>query len=767
MDIKSYFEDIRERIIEELVKAETSIYIAVAWFTDKKIFDVLCQRATLGIKVEIIAIKDEINTSSSIDFNELFEKGGKIFLVEDQKTMHNKFCIIDNDVVINGSYNWTNNANNNRENIMIITNHYETVENYLDQFKQIKKINFGTEKEAYKKLSIRLSILKGLIDLNDTEDIDMQIRKIKESSFFLSLGQFNELKTIIYRVSSKQKDEAILLIDKLIYDSDNYITEEEIAENSYNTIFDAVNDCSIVGVKLFINKGESVNIVDSQNNSLFHYSAKNNDLELIKYLIGNNANINVINSLNEYPIDLLDEKRQLYIECFDLMFNNNAFIDSNKKTLSRYCYRLYASKGFYALKAFLNKFENVEEYTSKCFFLDEFIDFDDIKVKDFLISKGVNINQLDSNNEHLFDNLAKYCCNSTNYDFIVENMNYLKNKGIDWINYYHSDVFLHIIVAEFNYVIPIEVLNYKGETPFEYLMKNYDYDNINYKTIKRFIHSADKLKYQLFTIDSYGDEKLRFNCSYELIIAILNRLEEKRLSKTNSDYNDYYEILKKIFMLNVNVFKNKMLVEVLKRKLTDLAKILVLNGADVNIKMKINPDDVFFSKSLINSICGKNNCLNNNLILGVGSIRIKKTITYKNIDIYDVKDIIYNNNAYLPFISCLEYVKRCGMKELYNLFMLKGAIQCEEDIKNIEIEKENKKNFNIAREKIEKEIELAKLKIDTHERETQLEVERNIIEQQAIEAKQKKDKLEYENSSFLKKIILTAQEKKKKKSTED
>jgi phosphatidylserine/phosphatidylglycerophosphate/cardiolipin synthase-like enzyme len=35
--------------------------------------------------------------------------------------MHRKFCIIDNHVVITGSYNWTKNAaERNDENIMIV-----------------------------------------------------------------------------------------------------------------------------------------------------------------------------------------------------------------------------------------------------------------------------------------------------------------------------------------------------------------------------------------------------------------------------------------------------------------------------------------------------------------------------------------------------------------------------------------------------------------------------------------------------------------------
>ncbi|WP_315081986.1 phospholipase D-like domain-containing protein [uncultured Clostridium sp.] len=34
--------------------------------------------------------------------------------------MHNKYCIIDNEKVIDGSYNWSNNAKYNLEYIIVI-----------------------------------------------------------------------------------------------------------------------------------------------------------------------------------------------------------------------------------------------------------------------------------------------------------------------------------------------------------------------------------------------------------------------------------------------------------------------------------------------------------------------------------------------------------------------------------------------------------------------------------------------------------------------
>ena len=51
--------------------------------------------------------------------------------------MHNKFAIIDSDLLITGSYNWTKAANTkNDENVMIIDCPY-VIELYKEQFEKL------------------------------------------------------------------------------------------------------------------------------------------------------------------------------------------------------------------------------------------------------------------------------------------------------------------------------------------------------------------------------------------------------------------------------------------------------------------------------------------------------------------------------------------------------------------------------------------------------------------------------------------------------
>lgn len=74
MHTEAIFENIADRIISEINKAKSSIYIAVAWFTNQSIFDVLLQKDKEGCQINLIYSADQINKNSGIDFELLRSK---------------------------------------------------------------------------------------------------------------------------------------------------------------------------------------------------------------------------------------------------------------------------------------------------------------------------------------------------------------------------------------------------------------------------------------------------------------------------------------------------------------------------------------------------------------------------------------------------------------------------------------------------------------------------------------------------------------------
>ena len=119
--IEHYSHKIQNAIQKELFKANKSIKIAVAWFTNDLLFQPLLLKLSAGVTVEIVLNKDEINCSdeNEFDFDAFVNAGGIIRWNTSKQLMHNKFCIFDKEALITGSYNWTYSAElRNAENII-------------------------------------------------------------------------------------------------------------------------------------------------------------------------------------------------------------------------------------------------------------------------------------------------------------------------------------------------------------------------------------------------------------------------------------------------------------------------------------------------------------------------------------------------------------------------------------------------------------------------------------------------------------------------
>jgi len=147
MKTQAHFENIQSHILTTLETAEKQICVAVAWFTDKKILKMLEKKAEEGVKVELLLMDDEINRGDyGLDFSGLLAKGGSVYWVssdEEENLMHNKFAVIDHHTVISGSYNWSNKAQRNRENITINSNHPELAKQFLEEFVFLKSESQG------------------------------------------------------------------------------------------------------------------------------------------------------------------------------------------------------------------------------------------------------------------------------------------------------------------------------------------------------------------------------------------------------------------------------------------------------------------------------------------------------------------------------------------------------------------------------------------------------------------------------------------------
>ena len=199
MQTEAVFENIADRIQQEIGKAQKSVFIAVAWFTNKNLFNELVRKAKSGCTITLIISNDNINLNSSIDFDQLATGKSRVFKIGngDTELMHNKFCVIDYSTVITGSYNWSYKAENNFENVIITDNDTALAEQFIDEFNNIRRQYYPDDAKEeivfpLSKIIKRLEILKNYILLEDIEELGKETVKLKQYDFNSDLHEIVE-----------------------------------------------------------------------------------------------------------------------------------------------------------------------------------------------------------------------------------------------------------------------------------------------------------------------------------------------------------------------------------------------------------------------------------------------------------------------------------------------------------------------------------------------------------------------------------------------
>ena len=230
MEVKAYFTDIHKVIMQQLESADSQIKIAVAWFTDKDIFDVLCKKAQSGVAISLVLIADDINCGvGRLNFIRLANLGGKVTFLpmgsQDTPLMHHKFCIIDAKTVITGSYNWSKKARSNDENITIIYDSEEFAAKYLNVFEELCSRNnqksTSTDLMSAEAVKRRLEMVRHLILLGDYEDISVQVVKL------VSVADVYKLTSMIDLLNTGQYQDALESINTYLNKFTALVSVEE------------------------------------------------------------------------------------------------------------------------------------------------------------------------------------------------------------------------------------------------------------------------------------------------------------------------------------------------------------------------------------------------------------------------------------------------------------------------------------------------------------------------------------------------------------
>ena len=129
----------QDAVIAEISKAQKTIDIAMYYLSSREIAQELVKAKARNVKVRVVLDKDQ-ETQHYSKSRYLIKEGIEARYHTGPGLMHNKFAVIDNAVLITGSFNWTPTADQkNEENLLIMTNK-NLIRQYVDRFEYLWKM---------------------------------------------------------------------------------------------------------------------------------------------------------------------------------------------------------------------------------------------------------------------------------------------------------------------------------------------------------------------------------------------------------------------------------------------------------------------------------------------------------------------------------------------------------------------------------------------------------------------------------------------------
>jgi phosphatidylserine/phosphatidylglycerophosphate/cardiolipin synthase-like enzyme len=128
-----------DAIVAELNRAQRTIRIQAYSFTSMPIAKAIIDARKRGVRVE--ALLDKSNHTDKYSAATFLKNQGADVLIDARHAIaHNKIIIVDERVLLTGSFNFTNNAEeSNAENLLIIRDNPDLIRKYLANFAEHRK----------------------------------------------------------------------------------------------------------------------------------------------------------------------------------------------------------------------------------------------------------------------------------------------------------------------------------------------------------------------------------------------------------------------------------------------------------------------------------------------------------------------------------------------------------------------------------------------------------------------------------------------------
>ncbi len=129
-------DEVDRAIASRIDAARRDVRVAAYLFTNRRIASALVRAAKRGVAVDLVADAAQHASGGLPRVRELDRAGVRIWLREGLAAFHHKFVVVDGEVVVTGSFNFTQAAQDrNAENVVIIESR-EVAGRFLAEFER-------------------------------------------------------------------------------------------------------------------------------------------------------------------------------------------------------------------------------------------------------------------------------------------------------------------------------------------------------------------------------------------------------------------------------------------------------------------------------------------------------------------------------------------------------------------------------------------------------------------------------------------------------
>jgi phosphatidylserine/phosphatidylglycerophosphate/cardiolipin synthase-like enzyme len=126
-------------LINLISQARKSVYVAIYSFTRDGLARALIDAKNRGVEVKVI-IEEENAYGQGSEYRMLKEAGVDIRLDGNPALMHHKFMVVDGEIIVTGSYNWSTAAEDRNDENFVVIRDRSVAERFIQEFNRLLSI---------------------------------------------------------------------------------------------------------------------------------------------------------------------------------------------------------------------------------------------------------------------------------------------------------------------------------------------------------------------------------------------------------------------------------------------------------------------------------------------------------------------------------------------------------------------------------------------------------------------------------------------------